>query len=92
MMRPGLSLLGGTLLARPSLSASGDGISASTDGGVSTPPHVFARWERPSWKEVPRWTFAAAACAIFVYFFPILSGIRIPSETFRKWMWFSTWI
>jgi len=44
MMRPGLSLLGGTLLARPSLSASGDGISASTDGGVSTPPHVFARW------------------------------------------------
>ncbi len=48
LMQPGLHFAGGTLLAAPALSASGPGWSASTEGGVSTPPHVFARWSGES--------------------------------------------
>jgi dolichyl-phosphate-mannose--protein O-mannosyl transferase len=56
---------------------------------------VFFRWdgaERDRSREFVRWTFATVVAAFFIYFFPILAGLRIPSETFRKWMWFSTWI
>jgi long-chain fatty acid transport protein len=49
LMQPGLHFAAGTLLAAPSLSASGAGVEASTDGGVSTPPHVFARWSGEAW-------------------------------------------
>lgn len=32
-------------------------------------------------------------CALtFLFFYPILSGMPIPSEAFRRWMWFSSWI
>ncbi len=51
------------------------------------------------WEEVPpgkirwaRWIFAASAVAVFVYFFPILAALKIPADSFRKWMWFSSWI
>lgn len=39
-----------------------------------------------------RWTFLGSAVCLFIYFFPILSALKIPSESFRKWMWFPSWI
>jgi dolichyl-phosphate-mannose-protein mannosyltransferase len=39
-----------------------------------------------------RWLFLGVATAFFIYFFPISAGLRIPAESFRKWMWFSSWI
>ena len=39
-----------------------------------------------------RWVFLAACFSMFVYFFPVLAALRIPSEAFRKWMWFRSWI
>jgi dolichyl-phosphate-mannose--protein O-mannosyl transferase len=47
---------------------------------------VFARFK---WA---RWLFLAACFAMFVYFFPVLAALRIPSESFRKYMWFRSWI
>jgi dolichyl-phosphate-mannose--protein O-mannosyl transferase len=41
---------------------------------------------------IGRWVFLGATVGIFVYFFPILAALKIGSESFRKWMWFSTWI
>lgn len=38
------------------------------------------------------WIFAFACCLVFVYFYPILAALRIPADSFRKWMWFSSWI
>lgn len=40
----------------------------------------------------PRMLFLAVATALFIYFFPILSGMRIPSHSFRDWMWLNSWI
>jgi dolichyl-phosphate-mannose--protein O-mannosyl transferase len=40
----------------------------------------------------PRWVFLAVAVGVFVYFFPISAALQIPAETFRKWMWRSSWI
>lgn len=39
-----------------------------------------------------RWGVVGCAAAIFFYFYPILSGLLIKSEEFRRWMWFSGWI
>lgn len=39
-----------------------------------------------------RWVFLAASLALFAYFFPILAALRIPSESFRSWMWLQSWI
>jgi dolichyl-phosphate-mannose-protein mannosyltransferase len=39
-----------------------------------------------------KWVFLGSALSLFVYFFPILAALRIPSESFRKWMWFPSWI
>lgn len=39
-----------------------------------------------------KWVFLGAALGLFVYFFPILSGVKIVAESFRQWMWFSSWI
>jgi len=39
-----------------------------------------------------RWIFLGAATCIFIYFFPILSGVKIPSNSFQHWMWFRSWI
>ncbi len=48
------------------------------------PRHPGAKWGR--------WLFLAASLGIFVYFFPILAALRIPSADFIKWMWFRSWI
>jgi dolichyl-phosphate-mannose--protein O-mannosyl transferase len=42
--------------------------------------------------QVPRWVFLGVAFGMFVYFFPILAALRIPADSFRQWMWFSSWI
>lgn len=39
-----------------------------------------------------RWTFLGAVSLLFVYFFPILAALKIPADSFRKWMWLSGWI
>ena len=38
------------------------------------------------------WTVVGASFVIFVYFYPILAAQRIAPDSFRKWMWFSSWI
>ena len=43
-------------------------------------------------RPVLRWIFLGAVYALFFYFLPILSGERIVADTFRKWMWFPSWI
>lgn len=57
--------------------------------------YVFEQGERSSslkYVKWARWVFLAASFAMFVYFFPVLAALRIPSESFRKWMWFRSWI
>ncbi len=39
-----------------------------------------------------KWIFLAVAFGFFVYFFPILSAMKITDEEYRKWMWFRSWI
>lgn len=39
-----------------------------------------------------RWIYLGAVIFIFTFFYPVLSGIPIPTESFRQWMWLSTWI
>jgi dolichyl-phosphate-mannose--protein O-mannosyl transferase len=39
-----------------------------------------------------RWFFLSACLAMFIYFFPVLAALRIPSDSFRRWMWFRSWI
>lgn len=43
-------------------------------------------------RNYPRWAFLLIALAVFVYFFPISAALQIPAESFRKWMWRSSWI
>jgi dolichyl-phosphate-mannose-protein mannosyltransferase len=38
------------------------------------------------------WLLIYACALAFIFFFPILSGMPIPAESFRRWMWFSSWI
>ena len=55
---------------------------------------VFHRFERG--KLFPyhwaRWMYVAMAVGVFAYFYPILAALKIPSETYRQWMWLSSWI
>ena len=56
--------------------------------------YVFLRIEKrfmPRWNW-PRWTFLALSAALFIYFFPVLAALKIPADSFRKWMWFSSWV
>ncbi len=39
-----------------------------------------------------KWVFLGASVAMFIYFFPILAALRIPAESFHRWMWFRFWI
>jgi dolichyl-phosphate-mannose--protein O-mannosyl transferase len=39
-----------------------------------------------------QWAFLCITFALFVYFFPILAALKIPSEAFRNWMWLPSWI
>ena len=36
--------------------------------------------------------FLGASLAVFIYFFPILSALKIEAANFQRWMWFRTWI
>ncbi len=49
----------------------------------------YGQWAKHKWA---RWVYLSAAFGLFIYFFPILAGLRIPVNSFRDWMWFSTWI
>jgi dolichyl-phosphate-mannose--protein O-mannosyl transferase len=51
--------------------------------------YCFERWAD---SPVARGVFLVATLALFAYFFPVLAALRIPSESFRNWMWFSSWI
>ncbi len=42
--------------------------------------------------DLPRWLYLAIAFLVFVYFFPVLSGMRIPADSFTRWTWFRSWI
>ncbi|MFZ9595348.1 MAG: phospholipid carrier-dependent glycosyltransferase [Bdellovibrionia bacterium] len=39
-----------------------------------------------------RWGFLGACLGLFIYFFPLLSALQIPTFSFRKWMWLASWI
>lgn len=39
-----------------------------------------------------QWFYLGAVAVIFVYFYPILAGMPIATESFRQWMWFDSWI
>lgn len=38
------------------------------------------------------WVGLMISAALFVYYYPILSGLVIEKSTFTKWMWFDSWI
>lgn len=62
--------------------------------------YFFHEWEksRPPIKgevsipRVARWIFLGGALGMFIYFFPILAALRIPTKSFTHWMWFRSWI
>lgn len=56
--------------------------------------YVFYLWKDGGLYKIPviRPIFLGAALGLFLYFFPILAGLRIPTESFRQWMWFRSWI
>jgi len=39
-----------------------------------------------------KWVFLGVATLLFIYFFPLLAALKIPAESFRRWMWFQSWI
>lgn len=39
-----------------------------------------------------RWWFAMLACATYLYFYPIISAMALPSPlAFNRWMWLDSW-
>ncbi len=56
--------------------------------------YVFHHYERGKVMDQhwARWMFLAASLGVFIHFFPILSGIRIPADAYRQWMWLRSWI
>lgn len=42
--------------------------------------------------ELVRWSVAGVSVAIFIYFFPILSGQPALINSLRSWCWFRSWI
>ncbi len=56
--------------------------------------YVFIRAEELSKTWGPRllWVYAGITWAVFAWFYPVLSGIRIPTSAFSEWMWLSSWI
>lgn len=56
--------------------------------------YVFHTEEKGKLFEIQwaRWVFFGASLSLFIYFFPILAGLKIPVDSFRQWMWFSSWI
>jgi dolichyl-phosphate-mannose--protein O-mannosyl transferase len=53
--------------------------------------HLVQRRATVRYRSV-RWVVLAAATAVFVYFFPVLSGMPIETNAFHRWMWFQSWI
>lgn len=53
---------------------------------------VFHRFEKGFRNDWPRWSFVVLSFGIFVYFFPILAALKIPTHQFRDWMWLHSWI
>lgn len=59
---------------------------------------VFHHWNTIEFRRTQvkmgwlQWIVAGATVALFIYFFPILSALRIQGEGFRRYMWFSSWI
>jgi dolichyl-phosphate-mannose-protein mannosyltransferase len=43
-------------------------------------------------KQRGRWLFLTASILIFAYFYPVLSGVKIPMKDFSHWAWFRSWI
>lgn len=43
-------------------------------------------------KEWILWSYVGLTFLFFLYFYPILAALRIPSDSFRRWMWFRSWI
>lgn len=39
-----------------------------------------------------RWAYLGSSLGLFIYFFPILAGLKIPAASFTNWMWFRSWI
>jgi dolichyl-phosphate-mannose--protein O-mannosyl transferase len=54
--------------------------------------YVFAHRRLGRYTRPIGWAFAVVSLGLFVYFFPILAALRIPSESFSKWMWLRRWI
>ncbi len=38
------------------------------------------------------WAYLGVSAAVFAFFYPVLAGLRITSDSFRKWTWFQSWI
>ena len=38
------------------------------------------------------WSLLGVLLGVFIYFFPILSAIKIDASTFTRWMWLRSWI
>ena len=55
---------------------------------------IFFPLEDPERKDIRalRALLLFSSAAIFIYFYPILSALLIPTDSFRKWMWLPTWI
>jgi dolichyl-phosphate-mannose--protein O-mannosyl transferase len=58
--------------------------------------YLFFCWDRrkkaAGTKPVARWVVLALAAALFIYFFPVLSGERVAGDDFRNYMWSNRWI
>ncbi len=56
--------------------------------------YVFFQWKpfRAQKLQIGKWIFLGTACILFLYFFPVLAGFKIPANSFRQWMWFQSWI
>lgn len=58
--------------------------------------YLFERLEKAAWASREaiwaRWIYLGIAIGVFIYFFPISAALRIPANSFRRWMWFSSWI
>ena len=52
---------------------------------------IPAAWRKLP-REAPLWVYSAIAVLVFIYFFPVLSGLRIPASSFTQWTWFRSWI
>lgn len=58
--------------------------------------YLFFCWDRrkkaAGGKPIARWVVLGLAAALFIYFFPILSGMKVQGDDFRQYMWSNRWI